>query len=195
MVDQSYPLASGWPHSVSLRPGRVESQAITISATVRSGGAFVARRAVRSRFVSGEQVAVRIHIPASCRGVMCAPREDCDDGRCVPLESFDGGRDAGPRDGGTYDATPSDGGCGSPAECDDGVACTLDLCSDGTCENEPDHARCREGSMCDPVMGCPPIVCGTDPECADGVSCNGVETCVDLVCAPGMTVDCSDEDP
>ncbi|MCZ7681316.1 MAG: hypothetical protein M5U28_22015 [Sandaracinaceae bacterium] len=71
MVDRTYPLSSDWPHSVSLRPGAVENQGVTITVTATLDGGFVARRVVQDSFVRGEQRVVRIVIDAECAGVQC----------------------------------------------------------------------------------------------------------------------------
>lgn len=75
--------------------------------------------------------------------------------------------------------TCTGGKCGGPApSCDDGVACSVDSCSDqlGGCSN--DRSKCP---------------CTTNQECNDGNPCNGVETC-DLQnsqCVAGVAVNCS----
>ncbi|MFQ5414599.1 MAG: hypothetical protein ACE5E6_09100, partial [Phycisphaerae bacterium] len=65
--------------------------------------------------------------------------------------------------------------CGGDEECDDGVACTVDVCEPGgTCSNTPVDGLCANGvfcdgaETCDPVTGCQP---GTPPTCDDGVDC------------------------
>jgi hypothetical protein len=69
--------------------------------------------------------------------------------------------------------------CGGAAvKCDDGVACTVDSCSEqlGGCTSN--SAACA---------------CKTNPDCDDGNPCNGAETCnlQTLQCQPGKGVDCS----
>ena len=63
--------------------------------------------------------------------------------------------------------------CETDDECDDGVDCTRDVCSDrGECRNAVDHAVC-----------------------ADDVFCNGVEQCdVERGCMPGPPETCNDDD-
>eukprot|EP00899_Mesostigma_viride_P021639 jgi/Mesvir1/29477/Mv25115-RA.1 len=77
-------------------------------------------------------------------------------------------------------------GCqaGAPADCDDGVSCTVDACDDslGGCVNTPDHAQCDNGlfcdgrETCDPTAGC---LAGAPPSCEDGVACT-VDSCDEL---------------
>ncbi|WP_157069334.1 hypothetical protein [Sandaracinus amylolyticus] len=88
--------------------------------------------------------------------------------------------DAGPIDAGDepIDASPLDGGpppeCRNATECDDGVPCTEDACTDGTCVNTPAAAVCDDGvacttDVCDPITGC-----SSTPDaaaCDDGNAC------------------------
>jgi hypothetical protein len=182
MVERTYTLESGWPHTVSLRPGAVESQGVTITVTAVRDGAFVARRVRRASFVRGVQTTVEIVIDAECVGRMCPDGVDCVGGRCVGIVE-DGGMPDGGRDGGV--------GCRTNAECDDDVACTTDVCDVGTCRNTPNDSFCQEGFTCDRRTGCPPRTCTADAECNDGVACNGTERCVAMACAPGTPVECT----
>jgi hypothetical protein len=94
-------------------------------------------------------------------------------------------------------------GCvaGAPPVCDDGVACTIDACSDSqaACLFVPNHAQCNDGLYCNGVEQCSPIVgCyATAPvQCAgDGIDCT-LEACdesadackstpTDAWCTPG----------
>ncbi len=92
--------------------------------------------------------------PADCA---CVTDADCDDGVfCNGVE------------------TCSDGACqaGTPVNCNDGVACTIDSCNEAT--DTCDHATMN--SACD-----------------DGLFCNGAETChATLGCQPGAPVSCDD---
>ncbi|MBZ0117970.1 MAG: putative metal-binding motif-containing protein, partial [Sandaracinaceae bacterium] len=185
MADRTFDLMTTWPHSVSIRPGATESQAITVRVTARRSGAFVARRVARSRFVRGEQIVVRVLIDPLCDGVMCPGNQDCVGGRCVDIT---------PLDGGVADGRV-DAGCQSTLDCDDSVPCTTDVCDNGSCTHEPDDSLCQKGATCDVAAGCPPRVCENDAQCNDGVTCNGNEVCVGMTCAPGLPVDCNDADP
>ena len=50
--------------------------------------------------------------------------------------------------------------CTSNAECNDAIACTLDICDMGICTNVPNHALCSDGvfcngaEVCDASVGC-----------------------------------------
>ena len=63
--------------------------------------------------------------------------------------------------------------CEADLECEDGDACTVDVCGEGgTCESSPlecdDGLFCNGGETCDSAMGC---VAGTPPALDDGVGC------------------------
>ncbi len=78
------------------------------------------------------------------------------------------------------DAPLTDVGCTSDRECDDGIACTDDLCDPtvGRCRNVPVHARCDDGlfctgdERCDAARGC----VTTPRNCSDPISCT-IDTC------------------
>jgi hypothetical protein len=83
--------------------------------------------------------------------------------------------------------------CAVDADCDDGVACTVDICDAGTCSNTPDDPFCDDGlactgvETCDPVDGCLP---GTPVDCPPGQICEepgGV--CVDAGLCEGVVCD------
>ena len=80
-------------------------------------------------------------------------------------------------DAGGADVTviPADAGpaCASDHECDDRVACTIDVCTGGACEARPCADCCDEGLECVPGFGCrtAPTPCTTDEECVDEVRC------------------------
>ncbi len=90
---------------------------------------------------------------------------------------------------------PTDDGptaCTSHAMCDDGVACTNDLCTvAGTCSHTPDDDLCGPGEHC-ALTGCI-SGCTGDPDCDDGQWCNGVEHCYGTTCVPDTSPrDCND---
>jgi len=161
---------SPWPHSLSVRHGARDDEGVRITVTGYLSGVSVASRTEMSAFVPGESRVVRVVLGDA----------DMDGG-------LDGGLDGG--DGGRGDA-----GCGAAVECDDGVACTLDSCVDGTCVNAPDDRLCADGTTCDPGTGCPPRTCAADDDCDDGLVCNGTETCVTEACVVGTPYDCDDAD-
>ena len=85
--------------------------------------------------------------------------------------------------------------CSSPADCNDGNACTNDVCdATGACSHTTiacnDGNACNGVETCDPASGCVP---GTPPVCNDGNACNGVETCDPASgCVPGTPLSCND---
>ncbi len=110
-------------------------------------------------------------------------------------------QDASPDDGAAEDSTPGEGGMdgsgggepdgGGPppscGDCDDGVSCTRDRCTDGVCRHDPDDDACMDGERCFPDVGCRvPPECTSDEACDDGQYCNGTELCGgDGRCSPG----------
>jgi len=114
------------------------------------------------------------------------------------------------------DTGSDDGGettlCGN---CDDGVACTDDVCADGACQHLPLHGRCDVGTICDPNEGCSdqsPCVSASDcpdidgpcvREACDAVSAICVYTPLDAdgdghspqICATVGGDDCDDANP
>ena len=106
----------------------------------------------------------------------CQTDEECDDGSaCNGIESCQMNRCAP----------------GLPTQCDDDIACTVDVCVDGTgaCEYLPVHGRCIETQLCSVDDGCidrPP--CMGHDDCDDGSFCNGRETCDQEsgACRPGI---------
>ncbi|MBI4716249.1 MAG: hypothetical protein HY763_00430, partial [Planctomycetes bacterium] len=149
----------------------------------------------------------------------CAPPQLCDEvtDRCVDcLTSAD-------CDDGLYcngAETCVNGVCqpGTPPNCNDNVACTMDACDEAgdVCTHTPNDGACQNGLFCDgvevcnPTTGCqdaadpcsPPQLCDeatdrcvdclTNADCDDGLYCNGAETCVSGVCQPGTPPNCSD---
>ncbi len=146
--------------------------------------------------------------PTSVDGGEPAPQPACYDS----LDCDDGGFCNGPE-------ACVNGLCiaGTPPDCDDGRACTLDTCSDssGSCEHLENDAQCDDGvfcnglETCDATWGCVPGAarcpgqfcdeqadacadCLDDGHCDDGLFCNGAETCSSGLCTPG-SVPCDPE--
>jgi len=90
---------------------------------------------------------------------------------------------------------PTCTGCAGDDDCDDGNACTTDVCNaDGTCTNTAincnDGNACNGVETCNPATGCVP---GAPLNCNDGNACNGVETCNPATgCLPGTPLNCND---
>lgn len=107
----------------------------------------------------------------ACTADTCNEAADrCDhvdrDDRCDNGQFCDGAETCGPE------------GCepGTPPNCNDGVGCTLDACSEANdaCTHAPNNGLCSNGSFCDgvetcsPTLGCRP---GSAPNCNDGLTC------------------------
>ena len=164
--------------------------------------------------------------------VDCTTHGDCNDGNNCTTDTCQGGmcvatdvecpmgQQCDPDSGQCEDFCLSDGDCpgnlvcnttlGACVECItdgscfDGLNCTEDLCSQGSCTFPP--VICLSDERCDPADGeckeclndthCPPgLTCNTsigecvgcldDTPCDDGVWCNGPERCVGGDCQPG----------
>ncbi len=97
---------------------------------------------------------------------------------CTPLLDFDAlgaGEEEAP------DTETQDRGCSSPADCDDGIDCTIERCSEGgVClEPWPDNDRCGHLEKCLRGSGCVPTgaECETKKECDDAIACTE-DSCV-----------------
>lgn len=79
-------------------------------------------------------------------------------------------------------------GCAADADCDDGVACSVDACSaERACTHTAIDRLCTgAGERCSATMGCyVPRACTAAAECQDGNFCNGAEVCMpEFGCAP-----------
>jgi hypothetical protein len=100
---------------------------------------------------------------------------------------------------------PATGLCSNPpvadaTACDDGDACTqTDSCVAGACNGSNPVVcgaldQCHVSGTCDPATGTcsnPPILDGTP--CDDADACTLSDACVAGTCAPGVPLDCDDE--
>lgn len=93
-----------------------------------------------------------------------------------------------------------EGYCTNNAQCNDGNACTNDVCNQNQCEHPAitcvDDGNPCTSELCDPTGGCihPPLQSGTS--CSNGLFCDGAETCNGAgVCSLGTTVVCNDQNP
>ncbi|MCD4740288.1 hypothetical protein K8R43_03800 [archaeon] len=102
--------------------------------------------------------------------------------------------------GSNYDPDCTGKACINSFECDDSIDCTIDLCSDGTCEYTQ-ITQCIEGDMCCPTgctyendADCPFIdPCDNDADCEDDNPCSYNERCVDGNCQADY-LDCGPSD-
>ncbi len=152
---------------------------------------------------------------SAVRGCQPGPRPDCDDGVSCTADECDPAIDACVHrvdhafcDDGVFcngvEACDPLNDCqpGTPPDCDDGVACTVDACDQrlDQCVHAPDDRACDNGVFCDGAETCDAVagcMSGTDPcsgqfcresdeqcvecrndaDCDDGDFCNGAETC------------------
>lgn len=114
-----------------------------------------------------------------------------------PNGTRNGTVDSGSVDAGSDTSTdrdvPEDTAPMCEAGCDDGVACTTDVCEGGECRHTPSDAACGEG-FCDPARGCVLEGCSGDAMCDDGDACNGAERCDEMSgrCVAGDALVCDD---
>jgi hypothetical protein len=106
------------------------------------------------------------------------------------------GRDAGGNadmgavpDTGAPDTGPTT--CANDSQCNDGFACTIDMCAVGAmCQHTPIDGMCPSGQRCVVGTGCTAgmmgMPCTTAADCDDHVFCNGVEQCLLHECAVAM---------
>ena len=82
--------------------------------------------------------------------------------------------------------------------CDDGVACTTDLCgSDGNCAHVPNMAACNDNNACTDdacVLGTGCVQTPNFSSCNDGDACTTNDGCADSKCA-GIAKNCDDNNP
>lgn len=119
------------------------------------------------------------------QGYPCGAGNVCFKGSCCPKKEHCLGKICG------------DDGCGGDCgDCSDGDVCNgQESCTSGGClEGTPldcaDDDPCTI-DWCDPVAGC-----NHDPdnvgECSDDNECNGLESCKDKTCHPGIAMNCAD---
>ncbi|NMC68702.1 MAG: hypothetical protein GYA57_01395 [Myxococcales bacterium] len=88
--------------------------------------------------------------------------------------------------------------CRTSADCDDGIACTVDTCAAGNvCEHQPMDALCDDGESCVVGRGCVLGACTTSTDCDDLYNfCDGIPRCdPEFGCRPPTTPRvCDDSD-
>jgi hypothetical protein len=148
-------------------------------------------------------------LPGTCLAGECQTAPDpCDDGnpctadQCTPgagcAHTPLSGKPCEDDDPCTVGGICADGTCGGGAPaCDDGVACTKDIClPTGACTHTADHDSCQPSDLCKtyqchPTEGCTLVATVL---CDDGNACNGKEFCEPATgtCKPGFAVTCED---
>lgn len=104
--------------------------------------------------------------------------------------------------------TPGGIACGTAADCDDGDACTTDVCQAAVCINTPIPdcgLTCATSADCDDANACTTDVCqagscshtaapnGT--ACTDGNACSQGDVCISGTCSGGGSLVCNDSNP
>ncbi|MBI5609685.1 MAG: hypothetical protein HY902_12505 [Deltaproteobacteria bacterium] len=83
--------------------------------------------------------------------------------------------------------------------CNDGVACTADVCSEPLgCTYLPTDAKCNDGVTCTKDECSPPVGCvylTANLPCSDGNVCTAGDMCKGLACLPGPATSCNDNNP
>lgn len=78
---------------------------------------------------------------------------------------------------------------GTPLVCDDGIACTTDSCSGGSCSYAPNDGLCGSGQRCT-ATGCMSTSTSCNPVRQTG--CTGGQACTIFTTGPGMyTSECA----
>lgn len=183
--DTTYP-TDAWPRIVALAPeNRDPTRIYRVVATASDGTSTVAVARVISGYVGGEIRTVRLYLSARCAPEECDPTETCD---ALSAECIDAHVDPEDLDPYSPDAGPSmDAGTGDsavdpcPGGCDDGVPCTVDVCTASGCTNTADDVACDDGEVCTTDTCDPEDGCANAPSvgvaCDDGVYCNGTDRC------------------
>jgi len=181
--------------SLSGNQGNVWSPA-DVDLTAFAGGNIRVRFVgVRGSNYTGDIAIDDIAIDVSSSG--CTINADCDDGQfCNGAEICDAGTCI----------------AGTAPNCNDGIACTVDSCNEGTdsCDNTPNNGACDDGLFCNGAEACSAVVgclAGGDPcpgqfcdetgdacvdclvngDCDDGLFCNGPEVCNAGTCEAAAT--------
>lgn len=186
------------PFVVDGLPSTLAPGAVRLKVTFAPKSAGRVQRTLRALGLEGETgelsiISVAKPLPACEPSDVCkTARFDVAEERCVEADQADGvACDPGSRC--VMGATCNGGRCvGQPKACDDGNACTVDVCYPLTgCEFLPGppcpgDGRCQVG-VCHPQTGC-----GLEPA-ADGTTCGPLQTCrAAEICIAG---DCVVRDP
>ncbi|HEY8428488.1 MAG TPA: hypothetical protein VIL20_08950 [Sandaracinaceae bacterium] len=175
------------PLTLGVRPAGEALGPIEVTVEGRLGGEAVVSRVATTSLVRGEVRMLYMFLSRDCRGIECGHGRTCTESGCTStaidpedLPPWTGElphRDAGAgADGGRLDGGPPVA-CTMGSECDDGIDCTTDVCTDGVCAHRPNDTLCTAaaGGTCDPVDGC------QYPECT-------AETCTAGPCQTAMCV-------
>lgn len=117
MFEDTYPVSTTWPHSLSIVPPPREAAGnVRIDVTGNLRGVPVTRRVAIATWAPGTTRRVTVVLTRSCLGILCGDGYDCVNGLCC-MGSDCLGTDGGVGDGG-IDAGVSDGGLDAPMSLD-----------------------------------------------------------------------------
>jgi len=170
--------ASSFPLAVTVTAKHAGEMTLWVEAR-STDGSPLARGKIDARFARAGTPTATIRLAKACDADAL-----CDDGQfCTGVETCD------------------DGMCASAAApCAANVECVTSTCVEfdggtGACDTVVHHESCGIGSYCNPIRGCVEGQgCLQDTDCNDGFTCNGVERCINLVCALGIPPTVSDGD-
>jgi anthranilate synthase/aminodeoxychorismate synthase-like glutamine amidotransferase len=81
--------------------------------------------------------------------------------------------------------------CTFDSDCDDAIACTVDVCNMGVCENTPNNALCDDGIFCNGAEICAGGFCQSPGDPCGGLACDEVGD----QCLCNVDADCDDANP
>lgn len=141
-------------------------------------------------------------------GSLCTDGDVCTDDACDGAGACVATNNAGACNDGifcTVGETCSAGACGGggPRDCDDGIACTSDLCDPTLgCQHTEDNALCADSDPCTTDLCTGPLFGGGDDGCAhfpesgspcdDGNLCTPTDTCESGTCVGQDKLACAD---
>lgn len=172
----------------TLSPG---SHRIDVTLDARTRGSFARWLTVSSPGLEPARTSVTAAVRETpgCQpsGPCVTARFDTDSSACVETQVGDGVV-CEPDSKCLTGATCQSGRCvGTPVVCDDGNACTVDVCYPMTgCEYAPappcpGDGKCQVG-VCNPATGCEMVSAADGTSCGAVTSCNAAEVCINGAC-------------
>ena len=193
-----------FPHVIALAPKdddpsrffRVVARARRTGVDDPAASVFV-QAALIGTYVRGETRTIVLRLEDSCIDVPCGANQDCASSMCREPMLVE----PEPADAGTSDMGMSDMGvtrdCTSDVDCDDGIACTTDVCAGGSCQSITDDTVCPAPSnecllyRCDSLMGCVEEPAANGSPCDNATFCDGSDICTGGSCGPEGVDPCS----
>lgn len=113
---------------------------------------------------------------------------DCDDNNICTTDACD------PSTGCQHASLPNGTSCADSTVCNGAETCQGGICTPGTPLNCNDGVACTLDT-CQAVSGCQHTTRPNGTSCADSTVCNGSEVCQLGLCVPGIPLDCNDNNP